>query len=76
MDKYREALVQLEHADNRIARLTTRCERLYERITELKIACNAALNWHGLDGDGISQPVLDHLRKALGLPALEEAHDE
>jgi len=58
--------------------LTGLCERnteLKERIAELEAAVHTALNWRGLDGDGIHQPVLDQLRRAMGLPVLE-AHDD
>jgi len=78
-----------DKADVAITRVEEKFDRLQERahdlvdsgrhkqdrITELEAACNAALNWRGLDGDGISQPALDQLRRAVGLPALE-THDD
>jgi hypothetical protein len=44
----------------------------YEAAVKIaRDACRAAIDWRGLDGDGISQPVLNQLRSAVGLEPLE-----
>jgi hypothetical protein len=39
--------------------------RLIAAAPDLLEACRAALKWYGLDGDGISEPVLSQLRTAI-----------
>ena len=72
MNELNETRCQLAHADNRIAQLKAEAAWLRKRVVDLEVGVAAALNWCGLDGDGISQPALDQLRRAVGLPALEE----
>ena len=40
---------------------------------ELLAACEAARNWYGLDGDGISEPVRSQLIKAIANARPEKA---
>lgn len=39
--------------------------RLVKLLNELTTACEAAVEWRGMDGDSIHQPVLGQLREAL-----------
>ena len=52
--------------------LTAENKRLAERVRELDAALHEVNEWRGLDGDGITVPVLDTVRTALGLPPYDE----
>ena len=39
--------------------------RLIAAAPDLLAACRAARDWYGLDGDGISEPVLSQLKAAI-----------
>lgn len=61
-----EKLLEAQPGES-IAAAATRVTR---ENSELRDAIDAALAWRGLDGDGISQPVLDQLRAARGMPMI------
>jgi len=45
-------------------------------VAELKNLLREVADWCGLDGDGISQPLLDRVRVAIGLSPYERGDDD
>jgi hypothetical protein len=56
---------QVEEANRTADLLVVDIERLKAELTELLAACEAARDWVGFDGDGISNPILSQLKTAI-----------
>jgi len=56
---------QNAHEARQSARQAEALRALIEASPALLAACHAALDWRGLDGDGISDPVREQLHAAI-----------